>query len=213
MQLLAASWYDLAKKTADSKKAFKHKMICSGIYMAGLLLCMAIGKHFSDIFGWLFFCGYIMLFLHDVLEEHRAKPTIIISDASGALGYLLTACALGVMNHSIFSSSVNKTHIDEIIALICAIVCVVICLATREHIAKLIPTAFLLARAIIFGISLQNSGDAKMQAASCAMIMGTLAITTSVLLSVFDKKGAKSLIRINLYYFGLMFISCSVAVL
>lgn len=213
VQLLAASWYDLAKKATDNKKAFKHKMICSVTYIAGLLLCTAIGNHFTDSFGLLFLGGFVLLFVHDLLEEKKGKIAISISDASGGLGFLLVACALVFRSHEIFKPDSYATTFDEVIRLVFAIACLITSFTAKEHIAKLIPMAYLLSRAVIFGIFLQQSGDAKMQAASCAIIMGAVALAISSFISVFDKGDKKSLLRINLYYFGLMFISCSVAVL
>lgn len=213
LQLLAASWYDLARKSSDSKKAFKHKMICSSTYIAGLFLCTSIGRHFTDSFGLLFLGGFLLLFVHDLLKEKKGKIAISISDSLGGLGFLLIAGALAIKNYEIFRPDSHATTIDEIIRLIFAIACLIISFTVKKHIAKLIPMAYLLSRAVIFGVFLQQSGDAKMQAASCAIIMGAVALAVSCVLSVFDKNDKKSLLRINLYYFGLMFISCSVAVL
>ncbi len=73
MQLLAASWFDLAKKTGDRKKAFKHKMICSGIYMADILLCAAINNSFNDTYTLLLTVSFFMFLISDVIEERKGK--------------------------------------------------------------------------------------------------------------------------------------------
>lgn len=212
MQLLAASWYDLAKKATDTKKAFKHKMICSGISLACALLCVAIKGSYLDAYSVLFIGSAFLLFLHDASEEKPSKPISIISSMLCCGAYTFLAGALILKKSTLFTSTLFSTKVLYIALGIAFFVCIITQLKSHK-VPYLISSAYMLAIAFMIGIPLQNSGVAKMQTASCAIIMGALAIAVSSALSAFDKKDKKSLLRINLYYFGFMFISCSVAVL
>lgn len=212
MQLLAASWYDLAKKATDIKKAFKHKMICSGICLASVLLCVAINGDFICTYSVLFIGAAILFFLHDILEEKPSKALQIISSCMCFVAHALLAVALITKNAQLFGNGLLSSEIRFAILAVIGIICIFTEIKNCK-LPQFISSAYMLINAVIFGIFLQNSGVAKMQAASCAVIMGALALAVSATLTAFDKNNKKSLLRINLYYFGLMFISCSVAVL
>ncbi len=212
IQLFAASWYDLAKKATDEKKAFKHKMICSGIYIASVFLCSAIKGSFSSTYTLLFITAFLALFIHDIIEGKGNKISNIFSALPGVIGYIAMGIALCYKNPTLFSEDefglIIQYAIPVAILLICAIT-----LIKSATVSKLIATVYLIICAILTGITLQNSGDPQSQACSCAVIMGASALFISNIISVLDKNNVKSLLRINLYYFGLMFISCSVAVI
>ena len=210
VQLFAASWYDLAKKATDSKKAFKHKMICSAVFVASGLLCTAISNSFAT-YSLLFLVALALLFLHDIIEEKQSGASERFAYTFGFIAYLIISFALSLKDSELFGNRLsNKIHF--IILLTIAIICALV-LIKKPAASLFISSAYMLVNAILFGINLQNSGDARMQAASCAVIMGSLALAVSNALCALDKSGKKSLLRINLYYFGLMFTSCSIAVL
>ena len=214
MQLLTASWYDLVQKTAaDRKKIFKHRMLCSGIYIACVLLCTVIGAGFTDLFALMFTGAFFLLFISDALESFEKELIKFISVFLRFSGYLVMAIALIIKSKELFEEPFMSTRLGLIIAFACSIICIVLDSIKMHHIPPLIALLYLLANAILTGIPLHRSGEPMMQAASCALIMGAVALAISNTLSVFDKNNQKSLLRINLYYFGLMFISCSVAVL
>ncbi len=212
-QLLAASWCDLAQKTADEKKALKHKMICSGICLASALLCSAINGDFSDTYPILFISALLLHFLNNIIEEKKGKIADFFTRLSPCFTYSLISTALWLRCNEMFEIYIYSTKADGIALLVTWIICFIFCILLRKEKASFIPAVFLLVRALVFGIPLQLTNAPQMQAASCAIILGALALAVSSALSAFDKKGQKSLLRINLHYFGLMFISCSVAVL
>ena len=211
IQLFAASWYDLAKKATDKKKAFKHKLICSAIYMASVLLCSAIKGNFNNTYTLLFIGAFLSIFIHDIVEEKSNKFHSVFSAILSVVGYIAIAVALCYKNLILLNqnqiSLIIKYAIPAVVFLICAIT-----LIKSVSVSLLIATVYLIICAILTGITLHKSGNPQSQAASCAIIMGATAIFFSSIISVFDKNNTKSLLRINLYYFGLMFISCSVAV-
>lgn len=212
MQLLAASWYDLAKKATDTKKAFKHKMICSGTCLASVLLCVAINGDYLCTYSALFTGATFMFFLHDILEEKTSKVLQIISSCLCFCAHIALTVALITKSTQLFGDGLLSSEIRFAILAGTGIICILTEIKNSK-LPQFISSAYMLINAAIFGVSLQNSGDAKMQAASCAVIMGALSLAVSGTLTAFDKNNKKSLLRINLYYFGIMFISCSVAVL
>ena len=211
IQLLAASWYDLAKKAADSKNALKHKILCSAVYVAAALLCTAINGSLSA-YALSFLVAVALLFIRDIIAEKRFRATEFFSSAFTSVAYLSISVALFLKNTELFGNGLFSSEIRIAVLIAVAVGCMLS--ETKAHgIAPFISSVYMLINAAILGISLQNSGDAKMQAASCAVIMGASALAVSNGLLLFDKKEKKSLLRINMYYFGLMFISCSIAVL
>ncbi len=216
IQLFAASWYDLAKKTGDNKKAFKHKMICSAIYIADILLCSAINKSFFNIYSSIFMVAFLLLFTGDILEAKLKAKANLISAITKTLSYAGLSCAIIYKNISLFKEIFFKRLTINIS--VCAITIIVFAIFILKAKEKLylpsgIITAIFTVQSIFLGIPLQQSNVAVHQTASCAVIMGALAIAFSTILMIFDKKSKKSLATINSYYFGLMILACSVAIL
>lgn len=214
MQLLTASWYDLVQKTdADNKKIFKHKMLCSGIYMAGVLLCTAMGAGFNDSFALMFTGAFLLLFISDALEGSEKKFVSFISVFLRFSAYIVMGLALLFKKNALFSNGIISSNLNHIAPLVFHIICLVLEALKLKLIPQFASSVYLLIYAVLVSIPLHRSGEPMMQVASCALIMGAVALAISNGLSAFDKKNQNSLLRINLYYFGLMFISCSVAVL
>ena len=212
MQLLTASWYDLVKKSGEPKRAFKHKLICSLICTAAFLLCAAIGKASMDLFSLLFGIAIVSLFIYDLTSEKQQKAFRIISALLSSAAYILIATAFYFKNKEHFSFTPFSYGVRiAIIAAVC-VLCFVINIKS-QRLSAAISCMYMLINAVLIGISLQKSGQAMNQAASCAVIIGSSCIAISNLLPIFDNADKKSLLRTNMYYFGIMFISCSVAVL
>lgn len=211
-QLLTASWYDIVKKTDDNKKAFKHKIICTLIYVATFLLCVSISNTPTNRYVLFFGIAIALLFIHDISEKFSKCFYKTISNYLGAGAYVLISSALYFKNAELFDFRPFTPVIRIIIPVAICLICV-ICSFKSTKISIAISSAYLLVNAVLLAISLQNAEAGLFQTASCAITLGAVALFISSVIPVFDKGDKKSLLRINTYYFGLMFISCSVAVL
>lgn len=216
MQLLCASWYDLAKKTKDTKKAFKHKMLCSAIYTAAVLLCNGISKQPFGSYSVTFFICFVLLFLSDVFEEKLKSKGFVVSLYLKSFAFSGITGALLHKHVYLFSENFSENAVAYVTITAIAVLIFILATIIKKE-PKRIPlaaaSALLVTQGILFGIPLQQSPNAIHQAASCAIVMGTLAVTVSNILSITDKTEKKSLLKVNLYYFGLMFLACSVAIL
>jgi len=211
-QLLAASWYDLVKKTGDKKRAFKHKIICSLIYVATVLLCTAIGKGFSNVFTSFFLIAIFLFFLHDILEDKKAKACKSISALLSSLAYIILAVAMYQKNAELFSFMPLSATLQWVIPSVVTAACVIFAVKLPQT-SSAIASIYMAVNAGLLAYKLQNGEPGLYQAASCAVTLGAIALLISSIIPVFDKSDNKALLRTNAYYFGLMFISCSVAVL
>lgn len=186
-------------------------MICSAVYVASALLCSAISSPLAT-YSLMFLVSFALIFLHDLVEESHRNHANIFSVILSFTAYLIISVALFIKNTELFSNTVLSSEIYRVVLIAVAVICAVL-LKIKPNMPPFIASVFMLINAIVLGVALQNSGDAKMQAASCAVILGALSLTVSNAINFFDQNERKSLLRINLYYFGLMFISCSIAVL
>lgn len=211
-QLLTASWYDIVKKTGNDKRAFKHKIICTLIHTATFLLCVAISNNPTDKYVLIFGIAIALLFIHDIVEGFNKKACQLISCYLGAGAYILISTALYFKNAEIFDFRPFTPVVRIIIPAIVGILCILCCFKSTG-LSTVISSVYLIVNAGLLAFNLQKSGIGLFQTASCAITLGAVALFISSVLSFFDKKDKKSLLRINAYYFGLMFISCSVAVL
>ncbi len=211
-QLLAASWYDLVKKTGEKKRAFKHKMICSLIYTATFLLCAAIGKGFFNVFTLLFLIAILLLFIHDILEAKKTKACNSISSSLSSLAYVILAVAMYQKNAELFSFMPLSSSLQWVIPSIIAVACATFSIKLPQ-ISSAIASIYMAVNVVFLAVKLQNGEPGLYQAASCAVTLGAIALLVSSIIPIFDKVDNKALLRTNAYYFGLMFISCAVAVL
>ncbi len=211
-QLLTASWYDIVKKTGDNKRAFKHKIICTLMYAATFLLCVAISSHPTDRYVLFFGISFFLLFIHDIIDGFNKKAYQLISCYLCAGAYILISFALFFKNTELFNFSPFTSAIRIIIPAIVGALCI-ICSFKSTVLPTVISSVYMIANAGLLAFNLQSTGTGLFQTASCAITLGAVALFISSIISFFDKEDKKSLLRINTYYFGLMFISCSVAVL
>jgi hypothetical protein len=211
-QLLAASWYDLVRKTGDKKRAFKHKMICSLIYLATFLLCAAIGNALLSLFVILFFIAIILLFICDALEPKSTRTCSSLCASLSSFAYICLAMAMYKKNAELFSFNPMSTTLQWVVPLVIVAVCALLSIKLPK-VSPALAVIYMVINAGLFAFKLQNGEPGLYQAASCAITLGAIALLISSTLPVFDKTDNKALLRTNTYYFGLMFISCSVAVL
>lgn len=211
-QLLTASWYDITKKTGNDKKIFKHKLICSIIYVASFLLCIAINSSPADVYILFFGISIALLFIHDITEKNDNKLLNFISCFFGTGAYILISYALYLKNTELFSFVPLTPAVRISIPISIYLICLIFSLKSTT-LCTAISSAYLLMNAASVAYNLQNTDTELFQTASCAITLGAVALFISNVIHVFDKEDKKSLLRINTYYFGLMFISCSVAVL
>ncbi len=212
IQLLAASWYDLSKKTHGPAASFKYKMLCSGIYIADILLCGAISSPFCEIWFYLILAGYILFFISDIAEDkskHGANTSLLLKSAAA----LLTGASFVLRAYTQFSViPFQGTLAITIYSVLIVLSFAILFIKEMSLLQKFysVSALFAVASAVILGILFQNTQLSTGQAASCAIIMGCLSIGVSSLVSVSKHKDSKSLLITNLYYFGLMFTACSI---
>ncbi len=209
IQLLAASWYDLAVKT-QKKEVFKYKMLCSGTYIADILLCAAISSPFTKAYFWLISAGYICFFVSDIAETKSEKQNL--PNLLKAIAVIFITSSISVRVFTQFPQILTFFSI-KLILIVCAVTALLIFVISKDGFSRkllLSGTWSMVMLALLFGIMLQSSGSAQMQASSCAVVLGSLSLAASLVLNVSILKDIKSLWRVNLYYFGLMFLACSV---
>ncbi len=213
IQLFAASWYCLAK-TNKLDKAFKYKMLSSAIYVSDVLLCGAMANCFKNIFYYIILLGMVLTFSADIFEDkfkHGEKYFAVLR-ASSSVAFLCGVVYEGVVQFGI--SLFTKT--PSIAVIICAVLVFALLLLKDKSLKalRLLPVAssyLFFVSALISGIAFQLTGEANMQTLSCILIMSSGAIFFSDYLYFGKSREVKLLLRTNLYYFGLMIFSCSVA--
>ncbi len=212
IQLLAASWYSLAK-TKNMKDTFKYKMLCSCIYVADILLCGAMANAFNTIYYYIILSGTLLTFIGDILQD-KLKPDSVFS-ALRAFSSLCFLCAVLHLTQSRFGLSVFARR-ESLIAIGISILIFSILLFTDKSIRKgslfTVSSSFLFfVLSLVCGIQAQNTGIPEMQTLSFILIVGSLGVFCSDYLYFGSRRQQKQLLRTNLYYFGLMIFACSVA--
>ncbi len=213
IQLLAAPWYDLASKTRCKKEVFKYKMLCSLIYIADLLLCAAVNKPFKELYFATFFLSYILFLMSDILKEKLSKKSIEASTVIKAIAFLWLSASFILRFFKNFPK-IAQNYILYIVFTVLFLIFVPLIFAlpkidfhTKLELVCILP---LICSAISLGAALQNTEIAKMQATSCALILGSISLTVSTLTGIIPKYKNNTLLPTCLYYFGLMFTACSV---
>ncbi len=215
IQLLAASWYCLAKSN-KLEKVFRYKMLCSGIYIADILLCGAIGNCYGNIFYYIILSGILLTFTGDIFEDKLKKGSVLFPLLRG-LSSLCFFAGLIYFGSDNFGANLFTKPVS-IAAAVFSVLAVALLLIRDKALRKLnlfpfLSTALFFAVALICGIEAQSTGIAAMQTLSCIFIMSSSALLISDYLHFGKNKNSKALLRTNLYYFGLMVFSCSVACL
>ncbi len=213
IQLLAAPWYDLASKTRCKKEIFKYKMLCSLIYIADLLLCAAVNKPFKEFYFATLFSGYIYFFISDILKEKLPKKGAETSTVLKALAFFLLSASFILRFFKNFPITAHNYIVYIVFTVFFLIFALFIFALTKVDLYnkwKLVCLLPLIFGAILLGTALQNTGIPKMQATSCALILGTAALSASTLTEIIPKYKNNTLVTTCFYYFGLMFTACSV---
>ncbi len=213
IQLLAASWYDLASKTKSAKEVFKYKLLCSSVYIADFLLCSAISEPYKDCFFYPMATGFLLFFCADISESKSKKNADFTSSIIKSTATLFLAISFIIKFYDKFFNIVSdyKYFLIAAVAVVITVSFVVLFLKTKLNIKFRVISAVLLATTgVIFSVFLQNTGEAKMQATSCAVTMGVFALSIHSVIETIPKIREKTLLSTNAYYFGLMFLACSI---
>ncbi len=213
IQLLAASWYDLASKTRGKKDVFKYKMLCSLVYIADFLLCSAINKPYREIYFIILAVSFILFFITDIIEDNPFKNAQIIAQHIRATSQILLGVSFFTRAFTDFPHLIHKKTPFIIIGVIIAVIAFIILILPKTAFnkkEKLISLLPLITGALVLGITLQKTQDPKMQASSCALILGTFALSVKTVYEISSLPQKNTLVPINAYYFGLMFTACSI---
>lgn len=215
IQLLASSWYTLVDSKKELGNSFKYKMLCCIIYVADILLCGAMANAYGNIYFVLLSTSIVITFIGDIFEEKLSKT-------SDALYPLFRTASNIIFCVAIFFLWVEKFGIRNLVSPVTALIfmsalIIYIVLVVRDKQLKsvkallLIPVFTYAALALILGIACQKTEMPRMQTLSFLIITGSLFISVSDAIHFGKMKEAKRLLRNNLYFFGLMIFTCSVA--
>lgn len=215
IQLLASSWYTLVDSKKELGNSFKYKMLCCIIYVADILLCGAMANAYGNIYFVLLSTSIVITFIGDIFEEKLSKT-------SDALYPLFRTASNIISCVAIFFLWVEKFGIRNLFSPVTALIfisalIIYIVLVARDKQLRsvkallLIPVFTYAALALILGIACQKTGIPQMQTLSFLIITGSLFISVSDAIHFGKMKEAKRLLRNNLYFFGLMIFTCSVA--
>ncbi len=213
IQLLAASWYVLACNK-ELKDTFKYKMLCSGIYVADIFLVGAMSESFKSLYYYIVLAGILLTFIADVTES-KLKNSETIFTVSRSSSNLLLFFGVIYLSRNLFGTEFHKEpFVIAAVLIVSAIALIIIVTDKILRRMNLLPVVTSLAFCLISlmtGITAQKTGIGTMQSLSFLLIMGSGAVFISDFLRFGKKREEKMLLRTNLYYFGLMIFSCSVA--
>ena len=215
IQLLASSWYTLVDSKKELGNSFKYKMLCCIVYVADILLCGAMANAYGNIYFVLLSTSIVITFIGDIFEEKLSKT-------SDALYPLFRTASNIIFCVAIFFLWVEKFGVGNLVSPVTALIfisalIIYIVLVARDKQLRsvkallLIPVFTYAALALILGIACQKTGIPQMQTLSFLIITGSLFISVSDAIHFGKMKEAKRLLRNNLYFFGLMIFTCSVA--
>ncbi len=222
VQLFTVSWYIMSEGIKGRQKALPYKILCSLLFMADVVLAAAIKDCFTSQY-FIFICAEMVLcLLGDILlniEKGFALP------AGMAFFAVAKCCGCAAFSQKLFTDF-GVAYFDkaDIIAeaAFAVLLAVYVFSGKLKEIGKMkIPViiygAVIFAgviKAVHLGILAQQAGG-NMQSFSFLLILGALGFAASdaiILLMFFGGKNTRknSLRNAYLYYFGQMFIACSV---
>ncbi len=213
MQLLSATWYDLASKTRGKNEVFKYKMLCSMIYIADFLLCAAIGESYKNLYIIPIAIGYLLFLIGDISENKFDKKSKLVSEIFYSAAKIAFSAGFVLKLHTLFPNTFSKPLPYIILLALVFVISVIIAILpklTAEFKLNIATSTLMLISAIPLGILLQKTGDAKMQASSCALILGNIALYYSAIAKSNKLKNSSAALSTHAYYFGLMIIACSI---
>ncbi len=223
VQLFSASWYIMSEGVKGKQKALPYKMLCSLLFVADAVLAASIKSSFNSRY-FMFICAEMVLcLLGDLLlntEKNFALP-------AGMAFFAAAKCCGCVAFSQKLLTDFGVAYFDryDIIAeaVLVVLLAVFVFSGKLKEIGKMkIPViiygALIFAgavKAVHLGVLAQTSGIGDMQSLSFSVIMGELGFVFSdavILMMFFGGKNTRrnSLINAYLYYFGQMFIACSI---
>ncbi len=221
VQLLATPWFVMVETAGDNSKALKYRLLCSGIVIADVMLCGAIAQAHNHPYFILIGAGSVLSFAAGII----ACKLMLKGDLwffilqSGA--NLLCTLAFTTQLYTLYNAGLADI-ISWVVPLIMAIILIpFMCKQDgkyRPHLILSVLSAVLLCgKAIHLGILCQKTGLPTMQAVSCALIMGSLALSFAVLLTTRQQispppEGKPQLPKYCTYFFGQMLIACSILI-
>ena len=221
IQLLASPWFVMVETSADGRKALKYRLLCMGIFIADTLLCGAIANAHTDPYFILIGVGMLLSFLAGVLTSTLKYKGEEIFFALQSVVNLLYTSSFILRLHSLYSIG-TKEIISTAIPLVIAFLLIPFtCRKSGKlqplSILSVISITLMCSKAVHLGVLCQMTNLPIMQAVSCALIMGALALTFSVLLATRQRispppQGKPQLPKYCMYFFGQMLIACSILI-
>ncbi len=221
IQLLASPWFVMVKTSAGGRKALKYRLLCMGIFIADTLLCGAIANAHTDPYFILIGAGMLLSFLAGLLTSVLKENGEQFFFALQSVVNLLYTSSFILRLHSLYSvgtMEIISTAIPLVISLtLTPFMCKKKGRLQPLSVLSVLSATLMCSKAIHLGILCQQTNLPIMQAVSCALIMGALALTFSVLLATRQRispppQGKPQLPKYCMYFFGQMLIACSILI-
>lgn len=224
IQLLVSPWFVMVETSSGGRKALKYRLLCMGIFIADTLLCGAIANAHTHPYFILIGVGMLVSFIAGVLASALKEKGEQAYFALQSVVNLLYTSAFVFQLHNLRSSLIigPKELASTVIPL--AISFLLIPLMCRKNkkiqplsVFSVISATLMCAKAIHLGIFCQQTTLPIMQAVSCSVIMGALALSLSILLATRQRispppQGKPQLPKYCMYFFGQMLIACSILI-
>ena len=221
IQLLASPWFVMVETSAGNRKALKYRLLCMGIFIADTLLCGAIANAHTDPYFILIGAGMLLSFLAGVLTSTLKRKEEHFFFALQSVVNLLYTSAFVFQLHSLYAIGTKEIVSTAIPLVISLLLIPFMCRKEKKlqplSILSVVSSVLMCSKAIHLGVLCQQTNLPTMQAVSCALIMGALALTFSVLLATRQRispppQGKPQLPKHCMYFFGQMLIACSILI-
>ena len=221
IQLLASPWFVMVETSSGGTKSLKYRLLCMGIFIADTLLCGAIANAHTDPYFILIGVGMLLSFLAGVFTSTLKSKGEETFFALQSVVNLLYTSSFILRLHTLYSIG-TKEIISTVIPLVLSLVLIPLMCRKKGKLQPLsvlsvLSTTLMCSKAVHLGVLCQITNLPIMQAVSCALIMGALALTFSVLLATRQRispppQGKPQLPKYCMYFFGQMLIACSILI-
>lgn len=221
IQLLASPWFVMVETSSGKSKALKYRLLCMGIFIADTLLCGAITNSHTDLYFILISSGMLISFLAGVLTSVLRVRDEELFLGLQSVGNLLYTSAFIMQLHSLYSVGTREIISTAIPIVISLMLIPFMCKSSGKiqplSVLSVVCSTLMCAKAVHLGVLCQQTNLPIMQAVSCALIMGTVSFTFSVLLTTRQRispppQGKPQLPKHCAYFFGQMLIACSILI-
>ena len=219
IQLLASVWFVMVETGKGKQAALKFKMLCSLIYIADALLCVAMENAHTHTYFILILCGMIISFIGDIVSSAKEDDNDTALFLTHSVSNFIYLGAYVWALRSLFHTELSKIALISVAIPVALILIPFTCKKNGRFkltlIISIISTTLMFGGALYLGILCQNTGLPAMQSVSCALIMGAIAVSFSRLLHTRQQMSPPPTLKPQLpkycaYFFGQMAIACSI---